>query len=65
MPRCENCGKDNPATICASCMHHKKKEALRAAKEGRSVDTPREPTAPPDLDALRDRLRRVEEGLSE
>lgn len=63
MPRCENCGKENPATLCASCLHHRKKQALKAAAN--PAQEPAEPATGPDLDELRDRFRRIQEGLSD
>ncbi len=68
MARCENCGKEDKAstaTLCPSCLHHKKKQEQRAAGEAnKRVASPKDP-APPDMDELRERLRRVEEGLAE
>lgn len=63
MPRCTNCGKENPDTICASCLHHRKKQDLKAAEN--PVPEPAEPSTGPDLDDLRDRFRRIQEGLSD
>jgi len=66
MMRCENCGKRNPDPICASCAHHKKKEALRAATEGAGTEkAPAQPAPPPDLDDLRERMRRIKDALAE
>jgi len=71
MGRCENCGKEDKAssaTLCPSCAHHKKKQELRAAKERSDAATsPPEsspaPRAGPDLDDLRERMRRIKETL--
>jgi hypothetical protein len=69
MARCENCGLriEDPATLCPSCLHHKKKEAARAAREGTgrdgAVEAPPKPVAAPDIDDLRERMRRIKEGL--
>ena len=66
MPRCENCGKENPATLCASCAHHRRKQEAKAAADAPDPGAaPPAPSAPPDLDALRERLKRVQEGLTE
>ena len=64
MARCENCGKENPSTICASCLHHKKKEAARAA-QGSSRVAPPKPGSAPDPDDLRDRMQRIKETLGD
>lgn len=68
MVRCENCGKRNPDPICASCLHHKKKEALRAAQEESSKEkdnkvAPPKPATRPDMDDLRERMRQIQETL--
>jgi hypothetical protein len=69
MGRCENCGKENKqseATICPSCLHHKRKQELRAAKE--AIDAGEAPPSPPpgpDLDDLRERMRRIKDTLAE
>jgi hypothetical protein len=64
--RCENCGKAGPTTLCPSCAHKRKKDAARAAAQ-EAENQSDSATAPsgPDLDQLRERLRRVQEGLTE
>jgi len=65
MVRCENCGKRNPDPLCASCLHYKKKQAQKeAAEAAKGVEAPASRPAP-DKDELRDRMRRIEEGLRE
>jgi hypothetical protein len=68
MARCENCGKEDKsstATLCPSCAYHKKKQDARPADETKGrVATPKDPDRP-DMDELRERLRRVREGLTE
>ncbi len=68
--RCENCGlrlEDPSATLCPSCAYRRKKDAQRAAEAERAGKAPAAPeaVAKPDLDALRERLRLVEETLKE
>ncbi len=65
MVRCENCGKRNPDPICASCLHYKKKQDQKAAAEAAKGGEAPTPRPGPDMDELRDRMRRIEEGLRE
>jgi hypothetical protein len=61
------------ATLCKSCTYRRKKQEQRAAADAQAAATaPAEAPAPapappkgPDADELRERLRRVEEGLRE
>ena len=64
MPRCENCGKRTDDTLCPSCLHGRKKQEAKAAAEGRDLDAPLPPAERPDVEALKDRLRQIQEGLS-
>ncbi|MEA2829022.1 MAG: hypothetical protein QOG43_3461 [Actinomycetota bacterium] len=74
-PRCENCGlrieeEGSTATLCKSCAYRRKKQEQRAATAAVTPpatpppDTP-PPATGPDVTELRERLRRVEEGLRE
>ena len=70
-PRCENCGlrieeEGSTATLCKSCAYRRTKQEQRAAADAQaqSSATP-PPTTGPDVTELRERLRRVEEGLRE
>ncbi len=68
MPRCENCGlrlEDETATLCPSCAYRRKKLAQQAAQAGTAVEAPKAPPQAPDRDALRERMRVVEETLKE
>ena len=73
VPRCESCGlrleSGATATLCKSCTYRRKKQEQRAAADAQAATTaPSETPAPPkgpDVDELRERLRRVEEGLRE
>ena len=63
---CENCGKEDPTTLCPSCAHYRKKDAARAAQPSNRREPNRRPRPPrSDLAELRERLRRVQEGLTE
>jgi len=75
VPRCESCGlrleSGATATLCKSCTYRRKKQEQRAAADTQAATTASaEAPAPappkgPDPDELRERLRRVEEGLRE
>jgi ribosome-binding protein aMBF1 (putative translation factor) len=69
MQRCEMCGKRvdvADATLCGSCAYTRRKQERQAAeKEAAGETPPAEPAKGPDLDDLRERLRRVQEGLTE
>jgi len=77
VPRCESCGlrleSGATATLCKSCTYRKKKQEQRAAADAQAATTaaaetpaPAPPPAKgPDADELRERLRRVQEGLRE
>ena len=70
-PRCENCGirieeEGSTATLCKSCTYRRKKQEQRAAADANAPSSSTPPPAPgPDVTELRERLRRVEEGLRE
>jgi tRNA(Ile2) C34 agmatinyltransferase TiaS len=69
-PRCENCGlrlEDEGSTgpLCKSCAYRRKKQEQRAAAEAQAPTEASGPPPGPDVTELRERLRRVEEGLRE
>ena len=73
VPRCESCGlrleSGATATLCKSCAYRRRKQEQRAAADaqGATAAPAGAPLPPkgPDVDELRERLRRVEEGLRE
>lgn len=69
-PRCENCGlrledEDSTATLCKGCAYRRKKQEQRASAGAQAPSTTPPPASGPDVAELRERLRRVEEGLRE
>ncbi|HEX7276893.1 MAG TPA: hypothetical protein VF244_05915 [Acidimicrobiales bacterium] len=79
VPRCETCGlrlEDGEAGLCKSCAYRRKKAEQRAAAQAAAqaeapgaaaaaAPAPAEAPKGPDVAELRERLRRVEEGLRE
>ena len=70
-PRCENCGlrlEDDGSTgpLCKGCAYRRQKQEQKAAADTQAPSaTPPPPATSPDVDELRERLRRVEEALRE
>lgn len=64
VPRCENCGirlEGGEPGLCKSCAYRRKKQQAKAP--GGTPSPPAARAAGPDVAELRERLRKVEEGL--
>ncbi len=71
VPRCENCGKrleDGTTGLCKSCAYRRAKQEQRTAASPPPTPTPAEleaKTKAPDVEELKERFRKVQEGLLE